>query len=312
MTSEFTELSDTNGKTYTVQYFERAVFEKHPEEKPPFDVLLSLLGNAFYSQKYPGGAPNQQPNTSAGSMLFPETGKRLGGRFLEYWRTHGGLMQQGYPISNEFMEKSDLNGQTYRVQYFERAVFELHPENQPPFDVLLSQLGTYYVKQKYPNGDPDPWSTLRQRPLKVPTITPGSPCPTDRGAVVSAEFGLAFGDGPVYAVLGAESDGIVSYDATRQEGGWFYRKVLWIGRPGFKGATLVRGRQLDGPGELRFGDGPNPSTELPLNIDNRRASTSGWTDWPSETRLKSPGCYAFQVDTPSATQVITFKAVKVP
>ena len=71
---------------------------------------------------------------------FPETGKRVCGRFLEYWTTAGGLAQQGLPFSNEFTEVSDLNGQSYTVQYFERAVFEKHPENQPPYDVLLSQL----------------------------------------------------------------------------------------------------------------------------------------------------------------------------
>ena len=49
----------------------------------------------------------------------------------------------------EFMEKSELNGQTYLVQYFERAVFEYHPENQPPYDVLLSQLGTFQYREKY-------------------------------------------------------------------------------------------------------------------------------------------------------------------
>src|SRR3712207_9370467 len=76
-------------------------------------------------------------------MLFQQTGKRLGGTFLTYWREHGGLVQQGYPITDEFMEKSDLDGKTYRVQYFERAVFELHPENKPPYDVLLSQLGKF-------------------------------------------------------------------------------------------------------------------------------------------------------------------------
>jgi len=36
------------------------------------------------------------------------------------------------------------------VQYFERAVFELHPENAgTPFEVLLSQLGTFQAKNKY-------------------------------------------------------------------------------------------------------------------------------------------------------------------
>ncbi len=143
------EVSDLDGKPYTVQYFERAVFEYHPENQPPFNVLLSQLGTFQYKKKYPNGAPDQQPNNSEGSVLFPETGKRVGGKFLSYWKSHGGLLQQGYPISDEFQEKSDLNGETYLVQYFERAVFEYHPENQPPYDVLLSQLGTFQYTAKY-------------------------------------------------------------------------------------------------------------------------------------------------------------------
>ena len=148
------EVSDLDGKSYTVQYFERAVFEHHPENKPPFNVLLSQLGTFQYRQKYTAGAPNQQANNSTGSQLFSETGKRVGGKFLEYWRTHGGLAQQGFPISDEFTEVSDLDGKEYRVQYFERAVFEMHPENQPPFDVLLSQLGTFQYRAKYAGGAP--------------------------------------------------------------------------------------------------------------------------------------------------------------
>ena len=143
------EVSDLDGKPYRVQYFERAVFEYHPEQQPPYDVLLSQLGTFRYKAKYPGGAPNQQPNTSPGSVLFSETGKRVGGKFLEYWQKNGGLAQQGYPISEEFAEKSELDGKEYRVQYFERAVFEWHPENAPPYDVLLSQLGTFQYKLKY-------------------------------------------------------------------------------------------------------------------------------------------------------------------
>ena len=146
------ERSEVNNRVYFVQYFERAVFEFHPENPFPSDVLLSLLGVFRYQQKYPGGAPGQQPDTSPGSIAFQQTGKRLGGRFLQYWRTHGGLPQQGYPISDPFVEVSELNGQPYLVQYFERAVFELHPENRPPHDVLLSQLGTFRLQATYPTG----------------------------------------------------------------------------------------------------------------------------------------------------------------
>ncbi|HMA33545.1 MAG TPA: hypothetical protein VKY74_03610, partial [Chloroflexia bacterium] len=148
LTTQIRDKSASDGQFYMVQYFERAVFEAHPENPPPYDVLLSLLGTFRYQQKYPQSASNQEPNTSPGSVFFPQTGKRLGGRFLAYWQSHGGLAQQGYPISDEFTEVSDLNGQPYKVQYFQRAVFEWHPENQPPYDVLLSQLGTYYLQKK--------------------------------------------------------------------------------------------------------------------------------------------------------------------
>ncbi|MFL5732840.1 MAG: Kelch repeat-containing protein [Chloroflexia bacterium] len=153
ISEEMQERSDTDGKIYVVQYFERAVFESHPENSQPNDVLLSLLGSFAYREKYPGGAPGQGPN-GAGSHFFAETGKRVGGLFLDYWQRNGGLKQFGYPISDEFRERSDLDGKSYTVQYFERAVFEAHPENVAPYDVLLSQLGTfrYRVRQAQASG----------------------------------------------------------------------------------------------------------------------------------------------------------------
>jgi hypothetical protein len=102
----------------------------------------------FFQVLPPGPAAQAQEQQT--SRTFPETGKTVSGRFLQYWNQNGGLAQQGYPISEEFMEKSDLDGKTYMVQYFERVVFEYHPENEPPYDVLLSQLGTFRYREKYP------------------------------------------------------------------------------------------------------------------------------------------------------------------
>ncbi len=144
ISDEMLQVSDINGKTYTTQYFERAVLELHPENAgTPFAVEGALRGVLAYHARYPelGGAPGQQAS-AANAYTFPETGMTLGGRFRAYWESHGGLAQFGYPISDEFSEKSALDGKTYVVQYFERAVFEEHPENAPPYDVLLSQLGT--------------------------------------------------------------------------------------------------------------------------------------------------------------------------
>jgi len=100
-------------------------------------VLTSLAG------------PTSQGNNC---QTFPETKQTVCGRFLAYWQQNGGLTQQGFPISGELQEKSDLNGQVCTMQYIERAEFEYHPENQPPYDVLLSQLGTFEYKRKYQSG----------------------------------------------------------------------------------------------------------------------------------------------------------------
>lgn len=149
ISEQMQEKSETDGRFYTVQYFERAVLELHPENTAPYDVLPSLLGVFQYKRKYSGRAPNQHPNNDADSRIFAETGKRLGGGFLAYWLNTGGLVQYGYPISDEFTEVSDLSGKSYTVQYFERVVFEYHPENEQPYRVLLSQLGTFYYRARY-------------------------------------------------------------------------------------------------------------------------------------------------------------------
>src|SRR4026208_2156696 len=101
-----------------------------------------------------------QPSTAApvpqgDSRTFPETGKTVKGPFLKYWNEHGGLAQQGFPISDEMQEKNETDGKSYTVQYFERAVFEMHPENKAPFDVLLSLLGVFSLNRYHPNGVPD-------------------------------------------------------------------------------------------------------------------------------------------------------------
>jgi hypothetical protein len=149
ISGEMYERSEMDGKVYLVQYFERAVFEMHPENKAPYDVLLSLIGAQRYKEKYPIGAPYEKPNFAPGSRYFPQTRKRVGGSFLVYWDAFGGLQQQGYPVSDEVQERSELDGQVYTVQYFERAVMEWHPGNRPPYDVLLSQLGRFRYDAKY-------------------------------------------------------------------------------------------------------------------------------------------------------------------
>jgi hypothetical protein len=141
------ETSPTDGKQYIVQYFERARFELHPENRgTPYEVLLSQLGAFEYARKYPNGAPSQKQNREAGK-LFPETNHWVGGAFLQRWERNGGLFVNGYPISGEFTEQAS-DGKQYTVQYFERARFEFHPENPAPNNVLLGLLGLQAWEQR--------------------------------------------------------------------------------------------------------------------------------------------------------------------
>jgi lipoprotein-anchoring transpeptidase ErfK/SrfK len=189
ITEAFQEVSNLDGKTYLVQYFERARLESHPENAAPWDIILGQLGRKV-SERIVGNkafdpiAPEAAP---AGSQYFPETGHSVAGEFLAYYRAHGALDQFGYPISEPFQEKSNVDGQVYTVQYFERNRFELHPENPAPYNVLLGLLGSQIAREnrintgavpRLPNA-PDYDESLFFTPTPIPpTATPIPPTPT--------------------------------------------------------------------------------------------------------------------------------------
>jgi hypothetical protein len=121
-----------DGRAYQVQYFERVRLEYHPENDPPYDVLLGQFGRRVRPAD-PPAAPHPD------QVYFAETGHNLGDGFLDYWRANGDLAQFGFPIS-EVVEQ-ELDGTVYRVQYFERARFEYHSDNAAPYNILLGQFG---------------------------------------------------------------------------------------------------------------------------------------------------------------------------
>ncbi|HST04084.1 MAG TPA: hypothetical protein VLQ48_05040 [Chloroflexia bacterium] len=144
------ERSEVDGKTYQVQYFERALFELHTENPAPNDVLLALLGTSRYLEYYGPGGAGSQSSDLANPHFFAETGHTIGGSFRTYWQQHGGVPQFGFPISDELIEISNIDGKPYKVQYFQRALFELHPQNHgTPYEVLLVPLGAYRYHAMY-------------------------------------------------------------------------------------------------------------------------------------------------------------------
>jgi peptide/nickel transport system substrate-binding protein len=90
-------------------------------------------------------------------------GHVVAGRFLEVWNAQGNeqanVYVNGLPITDKRPEISTEDGKTYQTQWFERARYEEHPENQRPYDVLLGRLGATLAEGR---GSIDP-ATRRVR-----------------------------------------------------------------------------------------------------------------------------------------------------
>jgi hypothetical protein len=196
ISDELQERSLTDGKSYTMQYFERAVLELHPENQAPYNVLLSLLGTFLYKQKYPHGADGPMASDTPDSLFFPETGKHLGCLFLDFWQRNGELPSLGYPISDELVE-TEADGSQVRVQYFQRAVLKYNEKAIARFKsedgyVMLPQVGLEWFSAKYGGQSVS---------LPTPTVppTPIDQCATTRhGPSISEEID----DPPVRASVG--------------------------------------------------------------------------------------------------------------
>jgi hypothetical protein len=71
------------------------------------------------------------------------------------------------------------------------------------------------------------------------------------------------------------------------------------------GPYIVRGRQIDGPGVLRFDQGPDWSRRLHSEL--RLVGPYALLN-PAATFLRSPGCYAYQVEGRAFSYLIVFEA----
>jgi len=130
-------IPDPAGGGQTVQYFERAVLEWHPENSPEFRIQRRLLGNLLYPgyhelpvdptdpRQRPQGEFTYFPNgpgTGLGHYVanYAPDGTRTG--FKEFFDSHGGVATFGYPTE----EPKLRNGRW--TQRFQAAVLEYHPE----------------------------------------------------------------------------------------------------------------------------------------------------------------------------------------
>jgi len=240
------EISVDDGKVYETQWFERARYEAHPENRAPYDVLLGRLGVALAE-----GRGTVDPNTrrvrsaadqpfvgidrpadvSATKLWFPETRHTLSGKFLEYWNRYGGLAQFGFPLSEPFQEISATDNKTYTVQYFERNRFELHPEKAAPYEVELGLLGVQQYKLTPIPADQLPFAppanvrsskdTLVQGSMQEPTSLVG----VEESTVVASRFTSAITMQDSAVILDDKQNPVptvVWYVPTIENGGTFY------------------------------------------------------------------------------------------
>jgi hypothetical protein len=140
------------GTPFQVQWFERNRLELHPENAAPYDVLLGRLGADRLHQQGRDWSTFPKADPTA-PHYFAQTSHAIAPEFWGYWSSHGlefdgrrgtsfdeSLALFGMPLS-EPAKETNSSGAMVLTQWFERARFELHPENQAPYAVLLGLLG---------------------------------------------------------------------------------------------------------------------------------------------------------------------------
>jgi len=128
----------TDNRGVVVQYFTNARLEIGRTGT----VVIGLLG----SQALTTAQPKVAKPVGFGGLYFGETGHTLAGVFKDFWQQNGGTEIFGYPIS----EVLDQNGT--KVQYFERARFELSTDKNGVTTVHLTPLGAQAWSTMHPAG----------------------------------------------------------------------------------------------------------------------------------------------------------------
>ena len=126
-------LETTPDGEFTVQYFDNARLELHPEHAVPYDVLIGRLGAERFRAADSADAQGKAQPAELGCRYFEETGKAVCGPFLQFWRTHGlrfdddpgtsdveSLALIGLPLSTAVVRVNEGGG-VEEIQWFERA-----------------------------------------------------------------------------------------------------------------------------------------------------------------------------------------------
>lgn len=144
------------------------------------------------------------------------------------------------------------------------------------------------------------------RQLHFPAATRAR-CPATRGQYVSTnDFGAwSLRNGPVGVAI--DNAGDVRHgevNLARGPSAWESLKTHFFSVPDYQGPFLVRAKRLDRPGPIRLGAGPSQTTPLVVPRGQTPNGTNGWREINYFTFVKAPGCYGWQVDGLTFSEVI--------
>jgi hypothetical protein len=146
--------------------------------------------------------------------------------------------------------------------------------------------------------------------LHFPVLRPGQRCPASRGTRFhTSQFGgIELGTGPVRVIAGSTRSGIADLINPTSAPPWLALKTLWFSLPAYQGPFVIRATRLDRAGPVALGEGPGM---LPLVIPPGPTLNSyfGYRTVPGGLWVKSPGCYAWQVDGLGFSEIIVVRAV---
>jgi hypothetical protein len=161
---------------------------------------------------------------------------------------------------------------------------------------------------------PWPFPAALQRPLQLPKVPPGVPCPASEGQPLTtpAFGGVALGTGPARPLIapgpGDQDPRHGIKVGSAPDRGWYSFKTLWFTEPSYQGPVRIRGARVDGQGQVAFGERADAG-ELVIPPGPTVNSGAGYREAPGGTWIREPGCYAWQVDGVGFSTVIVFSAV---
>ena len=159
---------------------------------------------------------------------------------------------------------------------------------------------------------------LMSRPLSLASVAPGASCPTTPTTRITPGRGTGFGGsasvqqaGNVFLAFAGREVKLRPGDRTSD--GWYGIKDVWVIDGSYAGPLVIRGGRIDHRGGLQLDFNPTTPKQDALLLDSTAPSlqwdsSTGWWSVPTGAFVRTPGCYAYQIDGTGFTTHIVFEA----